>query len=74
MAEDQRAESGSRVGKAATETPQKLWSRRRRQEILDVALRTFATRGFHNASLAEIAAEVGMTAAGILHHFKTKDH
>lgn len=34
---------------------------------------TFANRGFYNSSLAEIADEVGISAAGILHHFKTKD-
>lgn len=33
----------------------------------------FAAHGYHNASLAEIAKEAGITAAGILHHFKTKD-
>ncbi|WP_154795726.1 TetR/AcrR family transcriptional regulator [Occultella kanbiaonis] len=52
---------------------QKQRTRRRRQEILEVASQTFATRGFYNASLAEIADEVGISAAGILHHFKSKD-
>ncbi|KZM77709.1 MULTISPECIES: TetR/AcrR family transcriptional regulator [Cellulosimicrobium] len=46
---------------------------RRRQEILDVAAAAFATRGYHGASLAEIADEVGISAPAILHHFRTKE-
>lgn len=52
---------------------QKARTQRRRKEIIDAALATFANRGFYNSSLAEIADEVGISAAGILHHFKTKD-
>jgi AcrR family transcriptional regulator len=35
-------------------------------------METFATRGYHNASLAEIADRVGLTQAGVLHHFSSK--
>ena len=52
---------------------QKARSLRRRKEIVEAAMATFAHRGFYNSSLAEIAEEVGISAAGILHHFKTKD-
>ncbi|WP_267887793.1 TetR/AcrR family transcriptional regulator [Streptomyces sp. NBRC 109706] len=45
---------------------------RRRDEILRIAMETFATRGYHNASLAEIAERSGLTQAGVLHHFRTK--
>lgn len=48
-------------------------TRKRREAILDVASTTFATHGYYNASLAQIASEAGITAAGVLHHFKTKD-
>ncbi|GGA65097.1 TetR family transcriptional regulator [Pseudoclavibacter endophyticus] len=44
----------------------------RRREILDVTLRLYAERGFSSVSLADIAAEVGITQAGLLHHFPTK--
>ncbi|MBB4944905.1 AcrR family transcriptional regulator [Kitasatospora gansuensis] len=44
----------------------------RREEILRVAMETFATRGYHHASLAEIADRVGLTQAGLLHHFRSK--
>ena len=45
---------------------------RRRAEILAIAVDTFATRGYHNASLAEIAERAGLTQAGLLHHFRSK--
>ncbi|WP_079198033.1 TetR/AcrR family transcriptional regulator [Streptomyces sp. CB03911] len=44
----------------------------RREEILRIAVETFATRGYHNASLAEIAERAGLTQAGLLHHFRSK--
>lgn len=42
-----------------------------RQAILDAALEVFAS-GYNGGSLREIAARVGMSEAGLLHHFKTK--
>ncbi len=38
-----------------------------------MAAAAFATRGYHGASLAEIADEVGISAPAILHHFRTKE-
>lgn len=35
---------------------------------------SFATKGFHKASLLEIAQQAGITPAGLLHHFKTKEN
>lgn len=45
----------------------------RRLEIVLAATEVFATRGFRYASLEEIAERVGMTRAGVLHHFGSKD-
>lgn len=45
---------------------------RRREEILAIAVETFATRGYHHASLAEIAERAGLTQPGLLHHFRSK--
>ncbi|MFD4993071.1 TetR/AcrR family transcriptional regulator [Cellulosimicrobium cellulans] len=47
---------------------------RRREEILKAAMATFGSKGYHNGPLAEIAEQVDMTHAGILHHFGSKDH
>lgn len=45
----------------------------RREEILKAALQTFGSKGYNKAPLTEIADQVDMTHAGILHHFGTKD-
>lgn len=45
----------------------------RREEILVAAHEVFGARGFHKASLGEIAERVGITHPGILHHFGSKD-
>ena len=45
----------------------------RRRDILRAALEIFGAKGYHNGPLAEIAEQVGMTHAGILHHFGSKD-
>lgn len=46
---------------------------RRREEILRAALATFGNKGYYNGPLTEIAEQVDMTHAGILHHFGSKD-
>jgi AcrR family transcriptional regulator len=38
-----------------------------------VALHVIASRGFHDTSLREIAETVGLTPAGVLYHFDSKD-
>lgn len=44
-----------------------------RQRLLEAALRALATNGYQGSSLAGIAAEAGMTTAGLLHHFPSKE-
>lgn len=45
---------------------------RRRTEILRAALDIFGAKGSTNGTLGDIANEVGMTHAGVLHHFGSK--
>ncbi|MGV8886035.1 MAG: TetR/AcrR family transcriptional regulator [Microbacteriaceae bacterium] len=45
----------------------------KRREILDAAVDIFGSKGFTGGTLQEIADQVGMTHAGILHHFGSKD-
>jgi AcrR family transcriptional regulator len=45
----------------------------RRQRILAVAERMLARNGWRNTSLAQIAKEAGVTPAGLLHHFESKE-
>lgn len=45
----------------------------RRQAIVDEALTVFSRNGFHSSSLREIAKRVGLTPAGLMHHFADKE-
>jgi AcrR family transcriptional regulator len=45
----------------------------RRQRILAVAERLLARKGWRTTSLAQIAKEAGVTPAGLLHHFESKE-
>ncbi|MFE6736101.1 TetR/AcrR family transcriptional regulator [Microbacterium sp. NPDC057650] len=47
---------------------------RKRTEILKAAVETFGTKGSANGTLADIAQQVGMTHAGVLHHFGSKEN
>ena len=60
----------------ATARPEGVYAQRtriRKQELLDSALVAFSQKGFYKASLADVASAAGITAAGLLHHFKTKE-
>ncbi|MEV4701923.1 TetR/AcrR family transcriptional regulator [Actinoplanes sp. NPDC049316] len=46
----------------------------RREEILAAATELIAVSGFNGVSLGEFAAACGMTKAGLLHHFPSKEH
>lgn len=46
--------------------------RNRRQLIVEAAGRVFSERGYHRASMEEIAAGVGITAAALYRHFPNK--
>jgi AcrR family transcriptional regulator len=46
----------------------------RQEEILAVATELFATRGYRGSGILELAKRVGMSHAGILHHFGTKEN
>ncbi|GAB3577683.1 TetR/AcrR family transcriptional regulator [Leifsonia lichenia] len=45
----------------------------KREEILTTALEVFALKGYRGASLREIASSVGLSQAGLLHHFSSKE-
>lgn len=46
--------------------------RAKRRQILDQAMALFGEVGYRGASLREIAARCGLSHAGLLHHFPTK--
>ena len=43
-----------------------------RQEILEVALEVYSRQGYGNTSVREIARQTGLSQAGLLHHFNSK--
>lgn len=45
----------------------------RKQRILDVAQRLLARNGWRSTTLSQIAKEAGVTPAGLLHHFESKE-
>lgn len=45
----------------------------RQQQILDAAFTLYATNGYRATTLAMVAASVGVTEAGVLHHFPSKE-
>jgi AcrR family transcriptional regulator len=45
----------------------------RRQRILGVAERLLSRNGWRSTSLAQIAKEAGVSPAGLLHHFESKE-
>lgn len=60
-------------GRASKAKRPRAATQRRREEIVKAASKTFAMSGYRGSSLAEIADEVGMTHAGVLHHFGSKE-
>lgn len=58
---------------AGGKSQRELRTAMRRKEILRAATAIFGARGYKSGSLNEIAAQVGMTHAGILHHFGSKN-
>lgn len=45
----------------------------RRRDILEASIEVFAGSGFRSGSLRDIADRVGMSQAGLLHHFANKN-
>ncbi|MET9213835.1 MULTISPECIES: TetR/AcrR family transcriptional regulator [unclassified Nocardia] len=43
------------------------------QRIVEAALEVLATRGWRNASVAEVAERAGVTRGAVQHHFKDRD-
>jgi AcrR family transcriptional regulator len=50
----------------------RLPAARRRRQLLDVALRVFAERGFHDTSMNDIAVTAGVTKPVLYQHFESK--
>ena len=49
-------------------------SAERRQQIVDAAVEVFSSVGYRKGSLRDVADKVGLSQAGVLHHFPSKEH
>src|SRR3954462_6068574 len=56
----------------STTPKRRLTAEERRTGILDAALAVFSQRGYHNASIDDIAGEAGVSKALIYEHFASK--
>ncbi|MGA5435210.1 TetR/AcrR family transcriptional regulator [Streptomyces cellulosae] len=65
------ASSSARSAAPAEPTPGTR-PRNRRQLIVEAAGRVFSERGYHTASMEEVAAQVGISAAALYRHFPNK--
>jgi AcrR family transcriptional regulator len=59
--------AGARAAHPRPATAQK------RQRILEAAMAIFGAKGYNNGSLLEIGEQAGMSHAGVVHHFGSKD-
>src|SRR6187402_2459530 len=67
-----RAKTPPKAGARKPRQPRQATAERR-AEILRAAANTFGSKGYMSGSLAEVAEQVGITHAGVLHHFGSKE-
>lgn len=53
--------------------PARKRPRDRRDQILAAATRLYAAHGYHDVSMAQVAAEVGVTASALYRHFRNRE-
>lgn len=66
------AENKTRKGEMARPKGDASVTAARKLQILQSAFEVFSSKGFRGGSLAQVADLVGISEAGVLHHFKSK--
>jgi AcrR family transcriptional regulator len=61
------------VDQQAARPPAQTRRRSRREEILEIAVGLFASRGYHGVSMDDIGAAAGVTGPALYHHFAGKE-
>src|SRR4051812_27963185 len=61
------------VDQRAAKPPAQTRRRSRREEILEIAVGLFATRGYHGVSMDDIGSAAGVTGPALYHHFAGKE-
>ena len=54
-------------------SPRTARARKKRADLMDAAARLIAEKGYHETSMRDIAAELGMSAASLYHYFPGKE-
>jgi AcrR family transcriptional regulator len=76
MTVDQRTAGSSAASEAApgaAKPPPQTRRRSRRDEILEIAVSLFSSRGYHGVSMDDIGAAAGVTGPALYHHFAGKE-
>jgi len=66
-------EQQTQVPRPATSPDAPVRRRTRREEILEIAVRLFASRGYHGVSMDDIGSAAGVTGPALYHHFAGKE-
>ena len=61
------------VEQQSARPPAQTRRRSRREEILEIAVGLFASRGYHGVSMDDIGAAAGVTGPALYHHFAGKE-
>jgi AcrR family transcriptional regulator len=61
------------VDQRTAKPPAQTRRRSRRDEILEIAVGLFASRGYHGVSMDDIGAAAGVTGPALYHHFAGKE-
>jgi AcrR family transcriptional regulator len=62
-----------RLASVTVEPQDRVRRRSRREEILEIAVGLFASRGYHGVSMDDIGAAAGVTGPALYHHFAGKE-
>jgi len=73
MAAKSTAERGATTAAADRVTKPQAKTTERREAVLRAAMTVFGQRGYNKGALVEVAEQAGMTHAGVLHHFGSKE-
>ncbi|HEX5857302.1 MAG TPA: TetR/AcrR family transcriptional regulator [Microbacterium sp.] len=73
MAAKSTADRGAATAAADRVVKPQAKTTERREAVLRAAMSVFGERGYNKGSLVEVAERAGMTHAGVLHHFGSKE-
>ena len=73
MAQATATSGKARIGRTATPSPAAARAEEKRRDIILAAAAEFSNKGYAEATLADIAARLGIHTAGLYYYFENKD-